>query len=89
MLPSFVSVLFWDIGYTRLGLIPTLKPSGFQFFSKAHNPLSFNVGPEGKKSLTTSLGLNKQPQHKYDEKGTYKCNNSTRFSKIGLFDNLG
>jgi hypothetical protein len=36
---------------------PTLKPSGFQHFSKAHNPLSFNVGPEGKKG---AAGIRKE-----------------------------
>jgi hypothetical protein len=39
------------------GLTPTLKQSGFLILNKVHKPLCFNAGPEGKKGLTTFLGL--------------------------------
>jgi hypothetical protein len=41
------------------GLTPTLKPSEVLILNKAHKPLGFNVGPEGKNGLTTFLGSKK------------------------------
>ena len=45
------------------GLTPTLKLSGFLTLYHTTKPLSFNVGPELKKGLTTFLGSSTMGSH--------------------------